>query len=157
MKYKLILLYLLSLVLISCNNGSDGGVQEIEFPGGEYLDVIKMPITADGRKDTKNVPVIQFENDVINFGRVKEGEIVDVEFVFTNVGNAPLLITNAQSTCGCTIPVFPKELIQPGDGGTIKVRFDTKNRPNWQSKPVTIYSNTYPNQMVVTLEGLVIE
>lgn len=157
MNNKLILLCFLSLVLLSCNNGSNGGVQEIEEPGGNYLDVIKMPISADGKRDTENVPVIQFEKDVINFGRVQEGEVVEAEFVFTNVGNAPLLITNAQSTCGCTIPQYPKELIQPGEVDTIKVRFDTKNRPNWQSKPVTIYSNTYPNQMVVTLEGLVIE
>lgn len=157
MTFRLISFYLLTLLLWSCDNGSGDSVQEIEEPGGQYLDIIKMPITADGKRDTKNVPKLEFEQDVINFGRVKEGEIVEADFIFKNVGNAPLLITNAQSTCGCTVPRFPQELIQPGEGDTIKVKFDTKNRPNWQSKPVTIYSNTYPNQTVVTLEGLVVE
>ena len=55
-----------------------------------------------------------FEEVAYNFGTVKEGDIVNHTFDFVNTGNVPLLITNAKSTCGCTVPDWPKEAIAPG-------------------------------------------
>jgi len=60
------------------------------------------------------------------------------------VGEAPLIIADAQGSCGCTVPVYSKAPIAIGQEGEIKVRFDSKGKPGIQNKTVTITANTYP-------------
>ena len=69
-----------------------------------------------------------------NYGEVVDGEVVEVDFNFTN-SKSDLIIFNASASCGCTVPEYPQnENIKPGDGGTIKVRFDTANKPGKQNE-----------------------
>lgn len=85
-------------------------------------------------------PVFSAEKMEVNFGEVEyKGDGVR-EFVFTNVGNEPLLITNAKGSCGCTVPEWPKEPIRPGQTGVIKIKYDT-SRSGPISKTVTITTN----------------
>jgi hypothetical protein len=81
--------------------------------------------------------------------------VVEHTFAFTNTGKKPLLISNARSTCGCTVPDWPKEPIMPGKSGVIQVRFNTENKAKEQVKPVTITANTYPATNKVYLQGFV--
>ena len=94
---------------------------------------------------------------MINFDTVEMGVMVEKIFEFTNTGVAPLWISNARSSCGCTIPSIPKDPIPPGERGEILVRFNTADRPEFQDRPVTVYANTIPGRTVVRLQGYVME
>ena len=94
-----------------------------------------------------------FEETTFDFGTVDEGEKVRHVYSFTNTGNEPLLISNARGSCGCTVPQWPKEPIQPGAEGEIIVEFDSSGKPNRQTKTVTITANTEPAQTRLTITG----
>lgn len=90
----------------------------------------------------KPAPKFEAEKLEVNYGSVdsKSGDNTR-NFVFKNTGNAPLLITNAVGSCGCTVPEWPKEPIAPGKTGTIKITYDIANRPGKIDKVVTITTN----------------
>ena len=95
-------------------------------------------------------PKIEFKEETINYGEVEKGKDDGIRvFEFTNTGDAPLIIKNAKSSCGCTVPEWPKEPIAPGAKGTIRVKYDT-NRPGPINKSVTITSNAInePNKVI---------
>ncbi len=157
---KLILAALMAVVFAACQNGveqtPEKSIDEIKSEGRiSNADIIRNPVTANEPTDTVNVAKIEFAQETFNFGEVNEGDLVKHTFTFTNTGKQPLLISNARSTCGCTIPQWPKEPIAPGEQGEIRVEFNTKNKKNKQSKPVTITANTYPATTKVYLNGFV--
>lgn len=90
------------------------------------------------------VPEFEFEEESFDFGTINEGDIVTHVFEFTNTGEAPLIISNASASCGCTVPEWPKEPIPVGGTGNIKVQFNSRNKPGIQNKTVSITANTYP-------------
>ena len=83
---------------------------------------------------------IEFETETIDYGTIENNADGNREFKFTNTGNAPLVITNAKGSCGCTVPTWPKEAIAPGESSVIKVHYAT-NRTGAFSKSVTLISN----------------
>jgi hypothetical protein len=93
-------------------------------------------------------PQIEFEKKVHDYGTIEKGANGVCEFKFTNTGNSPLMIQNAKGSCGCTVPVWPKEPIAANASGTIKVKYDT-NRPGAINKSVTITTNVKDNPTVV--------
>ena len=103
-----------------------------------------------------NAPVMKFEFDSHDFGKVKAGDKVTYEFKFTNTGQSPLIISTATASCGCTVPEWPKAPVQPGQGGKIKVTFDSANKEGLQDKQITVTANTSPAQTVVHLVGEVL-
>lgn len=140
---------------MSCN-ADQGGKRVEEVPvDGTISSIIRNPATANQPLDTVNVAKIVFEETEFNFGEVTEGEEVVHVFRFTNTGKVPLLITDARSSCGCTVPSYPKEAISPGAGGEVRVVFNTLNKLNQQRKEVTITANTYPSQTTVYMVGYV--
>jgi hypothetical protein len=97
-----------------------------------------------------------FANEVIDYGTITQNAEGKREFVFTNNGTSPLVITNAQGSCGCTVPSSPKEPIAPGAKGVIGVKYDT-NRVGPFTKTVTISSNaTGQPTKVLTIKGNVV-
>ena len=100
-------------------------------------------------------PVLNFAEREYDFGTVNEGEIVNYTFEFTNTGKAPLVIEKATASCGCTVPDWPKHPIGAGETGEIKVRFDTKNKPNQQIKTISITANTEPVLTTLRIRGFV--
>src|SRR5690606_8499536 len=140
---NLMILFCLFFLLPGCvNEGSQqtkdqkNGVKEISLePGNRISDIIRSPVDADAPVDTVNVAKMTFENTRYDFGTIREGEIVTHVFKFTNTGKVPLMISDARSTCGCTVPSYPKEPIPPGKGGEISVRFDSKGKKDHQAKP----------------------
>ena len=91
-----------------------------------------------------NAPVIKFEEELYDFGVIEEGASVKYEFKFKNTGKTPLIISNATATCGCTVPEYPTKPIKPGDGGVIKVVFNSQGKVGMQDKVVSIISNANP-------------
>lgn len=83
---------------------------------------------------------LNFETQEIDYGTIAQGTDGVRHFSFTNTGSAPLVIQNAQKSCGCTVPTWPKEPILPGESAKITVKYDT-NRLGAFSKYVTITSN----------------
>lgn len=85
-------------------------------------------------------PKIEFKEETINYGEVEKGKDDGIRvFEFTNTGDQPLIIKNAKSSCGCTVPEWPKEPIQPGKKGYIKVQYNMNPGPI--SKTITIETN----------------
>jgi hypothetical protein len=106
-----------------------------------------------GNTSATNAPVMKFDKDTHDFGKIKAGEKVTYEFKFTNTGKSPLIIKDAISTCGCTIPEWPKVPVQPGAGGAIKVVFSSVGKMGLQDKQITVTANTVPAQTMVHLIG----
>jgi len=98
---------------------------------------------------------IEFAKDVHDYGNVKYGADGSCIFEFKNTGNAPLIISQAVGSCGCTVPEWPKEPINPGQKAQLKVKYDT-NRPGPINKTVTITSNAVNEpSKVVSIKGTV--
>lgn len=86
-------------------------------------------------------PVIDFEDSSKDFGDITQGDKVEHIFKFENTGSTPLIISNVAATCGCTVPNWPKDPIPPGEGGEIKVSFNSAGKMGKQNSVVRIYSN----------------
>jgi Protein of unknown function (DUF1573) len=92
--------------------------------------------------EKKDGPVFKFkEGDTHDFGEVPLGPDVTYEFTFTNVGNQPLIITDANPSCSCTTPEWIKQPVLPGQTGWIKVGYKTKDHAGPFVKEVYIQSN----------------
>ena len=157
-----LLLLALALLAFGCSNGgqsaagNEKSLEEIKSDGPiRNSDIIRNPVSANEPVDTVNVAKIAFEQETFDFGEVDEGAVVQHTFNFVNTGKAPLLISSARSTCGCTVPEWPKEPVPPGERGQIEVKFNTQGKKNKQTKPVTIVANTYPATSKVFLQGFV--
>jgi len=96
-----------------------------------------------------------FEVEEYNFNTIKQGESVTRDFSFTNTGKEDIIITNAQGSCGCTVPIWPKEPIKKGAKGVIKVTFNSAGKMGLQDKTVTITSNAKNSPRVIHLKGTV--
>ncbi|MHB0756457.1 DUF1573 domain-containing protein [Polaribacter sp. M15] len=99
--------------------------------------------------------LISFETKEYDFGTVNEGDIVETTFKLTNSGKTDLVITDAKVTCGCTVPVWPKKPIKPGQTEEIQVRFNTNGKKNRQQKNITLITNTETGREILTLKGMV--
>ena len=91
-----------------------------------------------------------------NFGDIYEGEQAEHTFTFQNIGNMPLVLNNALSTCGCTIPEWPKDPIPPKEEGTIKVVFDATGKVGRQHKVITIRSNSQDGDYRLRITAMVL-
>lgn len=100
-------------------------------------------------------PEISFEKLVHNYGEIAYGSNGDCEFTFTNVGSEPLILSNVQSSCGCTTPNWPKEPIMPGQTGVIKVHYDT-TRTGGIGKSITVTTNGKTDRVVLRITGTVL-
>ena len=98
---------------------------------------------------------IEFNNDVIDYGEIAKGSDGVRTFEFTNVGDAPLVISNVKSSCGCTVPSKPDGPVAPGESSTIQVKYDTK-RIGPIRKTVTVYSNADEPIISLKIKGKVL-
>jgi len=112
--------------------------------------------TAANSAGADGAPVMKFEKESHDFGKIKVGDIVSYDFKFANTGSSPLIITDGYASCGCTKPTWPKTPIKPGENGVIHVTFDSKGKMGMQDKLITITANTKPAQNQVHLIGEVL-
>ncbi len=99
-----------------------------------------------------NGAYIKFNKTVHDFGELTQGDKAEVEFVFTNTGDAPLLLSNVRSTCGCTVPTWPHDPIMPGATASIKVKYDS-NRIGGINKQITVESNATNGAINLKITG----
>lgn len=101
-------------------------------------------------------PEMSFEGKSHDFGDISQNQPATYEFIFTNTGSAPLIISDAEGSCGCTVPEYPKAPIMPGKEGTIKVIYDAKKVGPFQ-KSVTITSNDPNSPSDLRIKGVVLK
>lgn len=101
-------------------------------------------------------PVMTFQKTIHDFGTLKKGQEAFYDFVFTNTGKEPLILSKPRSSCGCTVPEWPQEPIMPGQSNKIRITYNT-NIVGPFNKQVTIISNASNSPIVLQVKGNVIE
>lgn len=119
--------------------------------------VVTNPVTASEGASSTTAPVITFEENMHDFGKLVDGEVVTYKFKFKNTGDSPLLISDASASCGCTVPSYPRQPIASGEEGSIDVQFNSSGKVGTFDKSVTIVANTIPNQTILAIKGVVVE
>ncbi len=100
--------------------------------------------------------VITFESLEHDYGTINKDANGDCEFTYTNTGKEPLIITNCQGSCGCTVPKWTTEPVLPGKKGTIKVHYAT-NRIGQFEKTITVTSNANNSPVILKVKGIVLD
>jgi hypothetical protein len=118
--------------------------------------LISNPISADQTTDLSQMAQIEFKEETMDFGTIKAGEVVTKVFEFTNTGKAPLVISDAQASCGCTVPEWPRSPIAVGESNKIIAKFDSNGKSGKIDKTITITSNTSPNTTKLRITGNII-
>ncbi len=137
----------MSLFFISCGQGSEKGKLSTEL--------IKNPKSAQN-VDADELPVIKFDTLFHNFGKIFEGEKVSYTFMFENTGKSDLLISDARASCGCTVPEYTQNPIEPGEKGRVEVTFNSRGRVGINNKSINVYANTQPNKTILTIRAEVL-
>ena len=99
-------------------------------------------------------PGYKFDITTYDYGTIKKGGEPYCQFILTNTGKQPLVISDAHGSCGCTIPEYPKDPIKPGGNATIRVHYDT-NRPGAFDKTVTVTFAGITNPAILHIHGIV--
>jgi hypothetical protein len=142
-----LLFVFVSVVFTSCgsqNNSTD-----------KTSDVISNPGSGNVSTDKNAFPVITFEKDFHDFGKINSGEKITYAFKFKNTGKSVLLITNVSTSCGCTVTSFPKQPIQPGEESSIDVSFDSTGKHGLQTKSVIVFTNAQPTTTTLRIQSLI--
>jgi hypothetical protein len=106
-----------------------------------FLTLFVFLVFSSGLLGGEKAPKIKFKEDLWDFGSVKQGQILTHSFLFTNEGEAPLLIQRVRTTCGCTAALVSKKEIAPGKDGEVKVTFNTRGYEGHMSKYIYVESN----------------
>lgn len=100
-------------------------------------------------EEKERAPVINFKNQVFDFGQIKHGESVEHDFVFENAGKTDLVIRRVRSGCGCTAIKPEKTLLKPGEISSIKAVFNSRGFNGRQTKGITVISNAPSSPNIV--------
>ncbi|GIZ15594.1 DUF1573 domain-containing protein [Capnocytophaga catalasegens] len=135
----------LSVLFSACNTGTNATakINQQNLEKAEKL-----------AQEANRFPQMTFEKLEHDFGKIKPGTAVETIFKFKNTGDAPLVITDATSSCGCTVPEKPTQPIAPGDSGEIKVHFNGSGK-DLVTKTVTVTANTESGSQLLTIKALV--
>ena len=144
-KMKQFVLALVAIFMLSCSQSASKKVKQ--------ENVEKAIAQQEANED---LPVMSFERAEHDFGTIKEGDVVETSFAFTNTGKSDLIILDARGSCGCTVPEYPKNTpIVPGETREIKVKFDSANKPGNQTKTVTLTNNTERGRDILRIKPMV--
>ncbi len=117
------------------------------------LSLLSLSIRAQENQNVKTDSII-LENPVHDYGAIIQGADGNFEFKFTNKGKLPLILTNVGASCGCTVAEWPREPINPGQNGTISVKYNT-NIAGTFNKSITVNSNSVTSPVVLRIKGSV--
>lgn len=142
---KVFIFGVLALALVSCKENVAAKIKK------ENLKIAQ----ERNYKMGEGAAVLTFDKKEHDFGTINEGDVVETTFTFKNTGKSELIITNASSTCGCTVPEYPKQPILPNETGEILVKFNSTGKPNLQNKTVTLTTNTANGKETVVIKAVV--
>ena len=104
----------------------------------------------------KDLGSFSWTETTFDFGQIKLNKPVTHEFSFVNAGNAPLVITSVQASCGCTVTKYSKEPISPGSSGFVTATYNAAKAGVF-TKTVTVNANTDGGAVLLTIKGEVVE
>lgn len=136
------------LAFSSCHQASNGSDIDV--------DLIQNPNSAQGYDEAVGIPVITFDSDLHDFGRITEGESISYSFHFRNTGKSDLVISGCNASCGCTVADYPKKRIPAGEEGYITVSFNSRGKIGMQYQEVTVSSNAQPSRNVLKITAQVV-
>ncbi|MCF4102434.1 DUF1573 domain-containing protein [Gillisia sp. M10.2A] len=122
----------------------------------KFLSVLILIIAGYTSMAAQNVAKFEFKSEVIDYGEIEKRSNGVRVFTFKNIGNAPLVIENVYSSCGCTVPTWTKTAISPGGSGEIQVKYDT-SRTGPIRRTITIYSNADEPTKAIKIKGKVLD
>jgi hypothetical protein len=125
------------IILASCKNQADKNSGTSPLQGAPAADKIT---------DSSKFTVLQWIDSAKDYGKITEGQKLEVLFRFKNVGDKPLVIESVRPGCGCTVADPPKEPIAPGAEGEIKGSFDSQGKSGTQHKTIYVMANTKGSQ-----------
>lgn len=151
---KLFLVLIAGAILISCKDSDkkteENPVAVKSSDATPSTDAQQASTTIESQPVVENTTVEWLDGSEKDFGKMNEGETLDVAFRFKNTGSKPLVITNVSAACGCTVPEQPKEPIAPGATGTIKASFNSSGKVGNNTKQVYVNANTDPTMTTLT-------
>ena len=133
---RTILLALVCLLVAGCKQATSNEAD---------VDLIHNPMSANGYNEGEQMPVITFDSENHDFGRLSAGESISYSFHFRNTGGADLVINSASATCGCTVADYPRGRITPGEEGYVTVTFKSAGKSGQQFQEVTLKTNAQPS------------
>lgn len=145
---KIIFIFFITFNFVSCTDSSNDGQLS--------PDVVSNPATASNSNKEVKMPKMVFSNSEEDFGTIVQGTSITKFYKFSNEGDADLIISSANGSCGCTIPKWPKTPIKPGQSGEIEVIFNSQGKKGTQTKKVYITANTSPPSNIIVLKGEVV-
>lgn len=111
----------------------------------------------NAQSDMHKGALAAFDDTTYNYDTISKGSSGECVFEFTNVGDEPLIITSAFSSCGCTVPTWPKEPVLPGAKNSIKVKYNTGQTGPF-TKVIVVKSNATTNKKaILRIKGVVKE
>ncbi|MBP6978010.1 MAG: DUF1573 domain-containing protein [Bacteroidales bacterium] len=116
-------------------------------------DMIYNPNSAQDTSNRDHLPVISFESDEHDFGRILQGEVVTYAFRFKNTGKTDLLVSSVSTSCGCTVSKYAKDPVRPGGQGVIEVTFNSSGRKGFQNKTITVLTNAQPSKHILNIKA----
>ncbi|MEM7087244.1 MAG: DUF1573 domain-containing protein [Bacteroidota bacterium] len=137
---------LAAAVLVSFTSCKDNAAEKVN---GENV-----AATAEREAEASKYPVMTFAETEFDFGTIDQGSPQEHVFTFTNDGDADLIIVDAKSSCGCTVPEFTKDPVAPGGSGELLVKFNGSGK-NQVSKTVTITANTAAGKETIKIKAFV--
>lgn len=103
----------------------------------------------------EKVAIIDFETELVDYGTITQGSGGTKVFTFINKGNAPLVISEVKTSCGCTVPTYSKTPILPGKEGELEIKYNTKRLGSF-TKTITVISNAKDIRKTLKIKGTVI-
>jgi hypothetical protein len=156
-------LFLFLLVAFVSYNGFSQATEKAPIPvpvQAEKVNVQKNAVNTAAPKVEEAVErsnaKMNFETMMVEYGTIQQKSEPLRTVKFTNTGTDPLIIKSAQGSCGCTVPVWPKDPILPGQSSVIEVRYDT-NRVGKINKSITITTNEGPEKHILQVVGEVLK
>ena len=140
----LLMLFIMVLVMPACKEKGEGNLS---------TDLVTSPKSAT--ETSNKQAAIKFDKEEHDFGTLLQGEVVTYSFHFTNTGNMPLIISEVGSSCGCTVGDYPHKPIEPGKTGDIKVTYNSSGHHGFQSRFLTVMSNTNPAKTTLRIKATV--
>lgn len=155
-KTGLFIMFFAVMGLVACNSDAPAPATETTTsPETETTPETTPEASTENVVASTTLSVDRMDHD---FGDIQEAAgNVETTFTVTNSGSNPLLISEAKGSCGCTVPDYPRDPIQPGESREIAVSFDPKGKQGPQNKTVTIMANTEPATTVISLRSNIIK
>ncbi|MCF6349611.1 MAG: DUF1573 domain-containing protein [Flavobacteriaceae bacterium] len=113
-------------------------------------------IRTDLFAQNEKFPILKFEQETINYGKIDSNSSGKKTFKFKNIGNAPLIIYKVKGSCGCVVLDFPKKPILPNETGEINIVYNVLKKGRI-SRTVTVTSNIKEKIKVLKIKGRVMK